>query len=381
MRPVSARWQSAIVQPHRMVSRARLCTPGQEGTNPGPLADDGEPLYPLAIVDGDVMLSASAEIRSTAQLSVIADWPGSVFDMLNPYGGAELFLERGLVYGSGTREWVSLGYHRIDQVEQRDAPLGPIEVPASDRMAAIIDARLVAGRQFPATWTWRTVIEDLVLEIYPNATITLSGFDADAQIGVAQICDKERYDFLNNIAKAQGCTMFFDYDGSFVMKPVPVVEDTTAPVSRVRRGRDGVLIALGRKLSRESVFNAVVANGEQAGASDPVHAVAYDDNPSSVTRWAGPFGQVSRFYDSSFLRTEAQALAAAQAMLARSIGLPYTVDFSMIPNPALEPLDVIGIDVEEPGAWERHVLDTLTIPLIARRSMRATTRMQPRVVA
>jgi len=112
-----------------------------------------------------------------------------------------------------------------------------------------------------------------------------------------------------------------------------------------------------------------------------VHAVAYDDNPSSVTRWAGPFGQVPRFYDSSFLRTEAQALAAAQAMLARSIGLPYTVDFSMIPNPALEPLDVIGIDVEEPGAWERHVLDTLTIPLIARRSMRATTRMQPRRVA
>jgi len=381
MRPVSARWQSAIVHPHRMVSRARLCTPGQEGTNPGPLADNGEPLYPLAIVDGDVLLSASAEIRSTAQLSVIADWPGNEFDMLNPYGGAELFLERGLVYGSGTREWVSLGYHRIDEVEQEDAPMGPITVPASDRMAAVIDARLVVPRQFSSTWTWRMVIENLVLEIYPSATITISGFDADAAIGSDQVCDKDRYEFLNNIAKANGCTMFFDYAGVFIMKPVPVVEDGDAPVSMVRRGKNGVLIRVGRKLSRESVFNAVVANGEQVGASEPVHAVAYDDNPSSVTRWAGPFGQVPRFYDSSFLRTEAQALAAAQAMLARSIGLPYTVDFSMIPNPALEPLDVIGIDVEEPGAWERHVLDTLTIPLIARRSMRATTRMQPRRVA
>lgn len=378
MRPVSAAWQAAIVNPHRMVSRARLCTPGQEGTNPGPLADNGEPLYPLAIVDGDVLTAASAEIRSTVLMSVIADWPGNEFDMLNPYGAADLFLERGIVYGSGTREWVSLGYHRLDDVEQKDAPLGPIDLAASDRMAKVIDARLVKPRQYSTAWSWRQVIEDLVLELYPGGTVNLSGFDADAQLPTDSICEKERYAFLNDIAKAHGCTMFFNYRGEFTMSPVPLPDTTAQPTAMVRRGRDGVLISAGRRLSRDGVFNAVAANGAQAASTEPVSAVVYDLDPSSVTRWDGPFGQVPQYYDSSFLGTAEQAETAARAMLVRSIGLPYTVDFNMIPNPALEPLDLVGVETARAGEWEPHVLDTLTIPLVARRSMRAQSRMRPR---
>lgn len=364
-----------------MVSRARLCTPGQEGTNPGPLAANGEPLFPLAIADGDVIINPSAQIRSTVRLSALADWPGSVFDMLNPYGGADLFIERGIVYGSGTREWVSLGYHRLDAIEQEDAPLGPIDVEASDRMAAIIDARLITPRQYSAATTKLAVIEDLVLEIYPNATINITGFDANQTIGADQICDQDRYEFLNNIAKAHGCTMYFDYDGSFAMKPVPEVADTSTPVWTISHGREGVIVQLSRKLSRESVFNAVVANGEQLSDVEPVQGIAYDLDPNSVTRWSGPFGQVPRFYDSSLLRNNDQAETAARAMLARSIGLPYTISFDMVPNPALEPLDLVGVRYSGKSGWERHVLDTLTIPLVARRAMRATTRMQPRRVA
>lgn len=381
MRPVSEAWKSAIVNPHRMISRARLCTPGQEGTNPGPLASNGEPKYPLAIVDGDVLTSASAEIRSTVLMSVIADWPGSVFDMLNPYGAADLFLERGLVYGSGTREWVSLGYHRLDVVSQKDAPLGAIDLDASDRMAAIIDARLTKPRQYFAGTTWRQIVQDLVWEIYPGRTITITGFNADEAITADQICDQDRYAFLNDIAKSHGCTMYFDYAGKFVMAPVPVPTPGARPAMMVKRGKDGVLISAGRKLSRESVFNAVVANGEQVGDADPVNGVAYDLDPNSVTRWNGPFGQVPRYYSSSLLSTDAQALSAAQAMLSRSTGLPYTVDFNMVPNPALEPLDVLGIEVAKTGTWEPHVLDTISIPLTARRAMRGSTRMQPRRVA
>jgi len=378
MRPVSSTWNDAIVNSHRMVSRARLCTPGQEGTNPGPLASNGEPLYPLAIVDGDVVLDPSAEIRSTAGLSVLADWPGNEFDMLNPYGGAELFLERGLVYGSGTREWVSLGYFRLDEIDQQDAPLGPIDIDASDRMAAIIDARLTEPRQFLSTNTIRSVIETLVHEVYPAATVTIEGFNPDVAIGTDQICDQDRYEFLNDIAKAHSCTMLFDYDGSFVMKPVPDVTRAAPAVWRINHGRGGVLLSLSRKLSRESVFNAMVADGEQVADADPVHGVAYDLDPSSVTRWGGPFGPVPGFYRSSFLRTNAQAVAAATSLLARRIGIPYSVSFEMVPNPALEPLDVVDIAYSDKLGDERHVLDKLTIPLVARRTMKGSTRMQPR---
>lgn len=376
MRPVSKRFLAAISGSHQMVARARLCTPDQEGTNPGPLAANGEPLYPLALEDGDTLFNPSAQIRATAQLSVAADWPASEFDQLFPTGGADLFLERGIQFGDGSREWVSLGYYRHSKINQEDAPNGLIDIQASDRMAPIINARLTEPRQFGAALSLRTVIEDLVLEIYPGATITLTGFDADEALGSDQICERDRYAFLLDIAKANGCTMFFDYDGSFVMKPVPDYTSTEA-LWTIKHGRDGVLINLSREISTDPVFNAVVADGQQVGAIEPVHAVAYDLHPQSPTRWDGPFKQVPRFYSSSFLHTEAQALSAARAMLARSTGTPYTIDFNIVPNPALEPLDLVAVQYGGRNEPEHHVLDTLRIPMIAARAMTGTTRIQP----
>ncbi len=376
MRPVSDLFLETIPGSHRMVSRARLCTPDQEGTNPGPLATDGEPLYPLAVEDGDVLLNPAAQIRSTAALSVLAPWPATEFDQLFPNGGADLFLERGIERGDGSREWVSLGYHRLDKVRQRRAPDGPITIDASDRMATIIDARLTEPRQYSAATTVRTIIEDLVLELFPAATLVLTGFGPDEQIGADQICERERYTFLNDIAKSRGCTLYFDYAGRFVMEPVPDYSGIT-PVWTIEHGARGVLIELSREISRESVFNAVVADGEQVGDAEPVHAVAYDLNPQSPTRWDGPFKQVPRYYSSSFLRTEEQALAAATAMLRRSTGVPYVIDFNIVPNPALEPLDLVEVRYSNSLRTELHVLDTLRIPMVARRSMTGTTRIQP----
>lgn len=380
MRDVSSRFLAAIPGSHPMVARARLCTPGQEGTNPGPLAADGEPLYPLAIDDGDVLFNPAAQIRATSQLTVLADWPATEFDQLFPNGGADLFLERGIVFGDGSREWVSLGYQRMKKIKQRRAPNGPVEIEGSDRMAPIIDARLTEPRQYTSSATWRSVIEDLVLEIYPDATVTLTGFDADESIGSDQICERERYTFLNDIAKSHGCTMYFDYDGSFVMKPVPSYTNGSAPVWVVKHGAGGVLIELAREITTDEVFNAVVVNGEQLGAVEPVTAVAYDLNPQSPTRWNGPFKQVPRFYSSSFIHTELQASAAAAAMLARSAGTPYLVDFNIVPNPALEPLDLIGVMYDDRDAMRLHVVDTLRIPMVARRSMTGTTRIRPEEV-
>lgn len=380
MRNISPPFKAALTGSHQMVARARLCTPGQQGTNPGPLAPNGEPLYPVAIEDGDVFFDASAQIRGTAQLTTLADWPLSQFDQLYPTGGADLFLERGIAFGDGSREWVSLGYYRLDSIEQKTAPNGPIDIEASDRMATIIDARLTVPRQYLSGATVRAVIEDLVLELFPGITVTLNGFDANAAIGVAQICEQDRYEFLNDIAKSRGCTMFFGYDGSFIMQPVPNYS-VISPVWTVNQGKDGVLIKLARKISRDSVFNAVVANGEQVGGDvDPVTAVAYDTNPQSATRWNGPYKQVPRFYSSSFLLTQAQAQQAAQAMLARTTGTPYVIDFASIPNPALEPLDLIAVNYSDRSAQERHIIDKLTIPLVARRAMTGSSRMPPATV-
>lgn len=376
MRPVSDKWGPTVTSSHQMVARARLCTAGQEGTNPGPHDTDGSPLLELDIVDGDVEFDPTAEIRASASVTVSAQWPASISSEFNPYGEYELFLERGVVYGDGSREWVSLGYYRLDELEQADAPDGAILITAPDRMAQIIDDRLEEPRQYDSSTNIRVVVEDLVHEVYPDCTVTIEGFNPDVSIGDSYVVERDRYEFLNEIAKSRGCVMFFDYDGAFVMKPVP--EPGTSVVT-VKTGSGGVIVRLRRKIGRGGVFNAVAAIGEQVGETEPVRGVARDEDPTSPTRWGGPMGHITRFYESSFLLTNDQARAAAEAMLARVTGLPYTLDFEQVPNPALEPLDSVGVSYS--GGVEPHVLDTVSIPLVATRTMKATTRMQPRRVS
>src|SRR5690606_39371279 len=62
-----------------------------------------------------------------------------------------------------------------------------------------------------------------------------------------------------------------------------------------------------------------------------------------------PFGQVPRFYASPLITDVAQAKSAAASLLKRSLGLPYSVSFGTIVNPALEPLDPIRITYPEIG--------------------------------
>ena len=128
-------------------------------------------------------------------------------------------------------------------------------------------------------------------------------------------------------------------------------------------GRDGVLVALNRHLGREGYYNGVSASGESpAEGVPPPHALAINDDPADPLRWGGPFGKVPRFYVSSFITTDAHAENAALNILATYQGLPYTVDVSAVPNPALEPADIIRV-VALDGLVEDHVIEALSIGL------------------
>jgi hypothetical protein len=62
-------------------------------------------------------------------------------------------------------------------------------------------------------------------------------------------------------------------------------------------------------------------------------------------------------------------------MLTRYLGLPYAVDYSQVPNPALRPWDTVRI-VYDDGTRESHVVESVTIPLAEDVAQSATTREQ-----
>lgn len=361
MKPISAEFENAVRGSHQMVARARVCTEFQTGTNPEGVE--------IPILSGDVQLDASASIRGTLDMTTTGEWPSNPSALLAPYGN-EIFVERGIVLSNGEAEFVPLGYFRIYSPEQSEAPHGSIRISAKDRMSGIVDARLFAPRQFPAGMTLGNIFEDLVREVYPDVVIEWDDDTNRVRLSRSQVAEEDRYEFLNDLVTSHGKVMYFDHRGVLVVKSPPNHRD---PVFTVNHGRDGVLVSVSRQLTREGVYNAVVAMGEAADTGEPVRAVVVDSNPLSPTFFYGKFGKVPRFYSSPFITTEAQAVTAATSILSKTLGLPYNVDFTAVPNPALEPLDPVKITFPR-GRAELHIIERITIPLDAGGVLQADCR-------
>lgn len=360
MRPVSSDFRNAVTGSHTAVFEARVVDPGQTGTDP-----DG---ITIPILGGDVQLDVSAESRSTVDLTT--DGRGQWNTAITPYG-PELWIRRGIDLGGNHLEWVSLGYHKIYTVEQDQAPDGPIRLAGRDRMAGLIDSRMIAPKQFGANHTVRQFFELLVLETYPWAVIEYDFNPDGITVGRGVVVEQDRYAALLDMARSLGKVMHWDHAGVLQVRKPP---NPTRPVYEVATGPGGVLVELSRSMDREGIYNAVVATGEAGDDKPPARGVARDMNPASPTYWFGPFGQVPRFYSSPLLTTDGKARTAAATLLQRVTGLPYSIDFGMVPNPALEPLDPVRIRHRDGS--EIHVIQTLTVPLTPGETMAATTREQ-----
>jgi len=373
VRPVSDRFLETLRGSHLAVFRARVCPTFQITTQPNYSVE-------LPITGGDVKYSATAEIRSTINLTTSQSWPLTSSDPLAPYGN-ELYVERGIAYGNGQREWVGLGYYRIDTIEQGETPDGEITITGSDRNAGLRDGRFLSPQQFASTLTNGQVVNSLIWGVYFFAGIIEWDDLAvrDDTINRTIVAEDDRLGTLRDLLTSLGKIGYWDHRGIFVIKTPP--STTGGPAWTIDAGQDGVLVQMSRGLTREGVFNAVVATGEAGDTTAPARAVATNQDPTSPTYYSGRFGPVPRFYSSPFITTNAQALMAALTMLRQQLGLPYQVDLSSVANPALEPYDVIEVRYPRNSRnrslrTETHIIDEVTIPLIPTSPVVLKTREQ-----
>jgi hypothetical protein len=323
----------------------------------------------LLLLNGEVEFDATADIRGTATIDIAADWPRARDLSLGPYG-TEIALSRGVNVGSEGTIWAPLGYYRITSVSQDDAAKGPISLELEDRMSTIIDSRFLQPRQWEVGTTVGDIVDDIVLEIYPDATIV---FDDDAnlsQLGRSLIVEEDRYEGLVTLADGLGKIVFWDNEGRLMFQTAP---DEDTPDWVVNAGPNGVMVEASRELTREGIYNAVVVNGEGADELTPVQAIAVNGQENSPTFFGGPFGRVPFFYASSFITTQNQAENAAVNLLRRKLGASYNVDLSAIPNPAVQPYIVIRV-VYNDGTRELHIIEKATIPLNVDDALSIATR-------
>lgn len=359
--PFSALAQETITRSHSITIRGTAY-----GATIGMLTD-------LPISGGVVTVDATSQVRRIATVSIGRPdlWPANPTDVLSPLG-SELFLEYGVVLPGVGVEWVPLIRGVISDAD-RERPVvnsdGSLTLSLDDRSSKVAEDRLDAPAQTAAGATTVAEIRRLIQESLPDVAVTdLTG---STQIAPTLDIERERWaDGIEKLADSIAAEVYVDPQGDFVIRPQPQITDPS--VWEVRSGRGGILVAKKEKLTREKVFNKVVAFGQRSDGTPPVRAAVADTDPTSPTFYGGAFGRKPRFYTSPLLTTTQQCIDAATALLARVQGMQASVELQAIVNPALDAGDVIT--VRDAGKVQQHIIDRLTIPLKLGQAQQLTTR-------
>lgn len=363
MLPASPQFYAAFTGSHVRITRADLWYAGVL------VAAD------LPVVSGELDMDDDAQIRATVSGLSIADPTGALVPNgaddttgLSVYG-SQIHLRSGVQYQpSGAEELVSLGWYtiqtaNIDERFTRDnAGLwvsgGAVHtLTLADRMSAVDDARFLAPEQ-PMAATCLAEIRRLCAGLLPFATWPTV---TDPPVPATITYQESRLDAVVALASAASTRVYVDSNGALSVRKV--ADPSTAPVALIV-STDREITETTTGYTRDQMYNAVVARGEQGVDTAPVQAIAYDTDPASPTRWDGPYGRKPTFYSSPLLTTVAQCQAAALAILQGILrGRDRLVTIKAIPNPALEPGDVV--QARTPRALFTGVLAAVKLPLAA----------------
>jgi hypothetical protein len=321
-------------------------------------AGGGDPIA-LEVTGGDVSGDRTAAVRRTCRVTLPASTVPELPSFEELPCGSYLDVKRGIRYADGDSELVRLGMFRIDSVSSA-TPEGVATIAGSDRMQQIIDEKMIAPYDANGEKPTNAIVA-LVGEVFPDVDVT---HDTDpiaeaALVDVVFATDRDRA--IAELAASVGCEGYFDADGGFQLQYI--TDPAEGEIAwYVDAGENGVLVSYNDQLERGGVYNGVLVRGQSDAATPPITALVVDDDPMSPTFWTGPFGKVPLILESQAVQTFAQAELVATTELSRRLGLARNLTLRAVPNPALEPADVVQV-VRADDSEERHIVDSIKIPL------------------
>ncbi len=363
MRPVSDKFLAAVSGPHQIATRVDLMLGG--------IVIESD----VGIADGRVTLDRTAATlgRFTAKLIEPDRLPLGPTSLFTPFG-YELAVWRGVTFADGTDpELVPLGVFPI-QRSSVDGVTLLADLNAMDRSQTIRDAGFEDDYTVAAGTNYGTAIQTMLNARVAGLTYSFASTSYTTPL-LTFTPDMDPWAEAQKMARNIGMELYFDGLGVCTMRPEPTTSGTS--VLTIAEGDNGVLTAASKDLDRGPAYNRVIAYGVNASNTAVPRAVATDDDPTSPSYYYGPFGKKPRRYASPFITTNAQALSAAEAILASNIGVAASVDFGLVPNPALEAGDVALIVREALDVNELHLIDVLSIGLSAESGMTGRTRLVP----
>ena len=348
MLPVSNRFLAALRDTHAVSVACNLYAPGST-----------EPVE-VDVTGGQVDANANARVLRQGSVEVAFSREDTdLRDLLEtlPFGGY-CSVERGIRFADNTVERVPLGMFRVESVMWGELS-GTASLTLADRFAQVQDEPL------PTPWTPAGMhpsdaIVALVQQVFGSSIqYHVQTTPATEPIMAGTLYAAERTEAISDLTQSIGAEVLFDAYGDFVVRPS--YKTSKPPQSwTINAGRRGVLTKAETTLDRSSVRNGVSVRGQPDTDQPPIYGLALYTEPTSPIRWGGPFGKVLLIAESTAVASQAQADATARSLLNLRLALSRTFQIESVPNPALEPEDVVALvfpdgSVEQQAIKETHI--------------------------
>jgi len=365
---VTSSFRSALAKSHTVAVRVRVRNSAGTYTT-------------LDTVGGSVSVDIDRAVRrDCSSIEVLSPdgslIPTSTTSLLSPISGAELYIDRGITYSSGTTEYVPLGVFTWTTVTSRLTSEGVVITldGLQDRAQRVIQGTYSKPYSISSAVAVETVIKTILRRGWQNIPGT-NTFPATGQtvsersFGIEG--DSDPWTDALDLADDFGYRLFFNVTGNPVLQLIGGV--LSSPI--VTYSSDNPLIVdLTRTLDSSDTYSGVIAVLSGTRMVKPYRSVAYDTDSTSPTYYLGPFGKRVRTYASSAINSQAAADQTARTQLQKTLGLSERVTWSQIPDPSLDVGDVVTVTYPDLKINRSYRIDRLEIPLDAGELMTVTAR-------
>lgn len=280
--------------------------------------------------------------------------PEQAGDILTPFG-THLEVDLGLELLDGSVSYVPYGTYEVaasrGAIDPGSRTVGVNLIDISDKVERY---RLETPLSFPTGTDVNELIDAVITDRTgqsPNLNPMGRTIGAPRVVGLDTATPpwSEIQDILKNYAKIA----WYDRVGNMQINAYIPNPDTSYPLDDLT----SLVIDFDTRPP-----NVIVARGEAQDGASPVQAVAIDSDPSSPT-YAGtgpgtsPYGRTTEFFSSPLLRTEAQAQAAAETILAKNLGAGATYTMTRPYDPTITAGDVVSV------RGKNFAVDSITVDI------------------
>jgi hypothetical protein len=307
--------------------------------------------------------------------------PAEAGALLTPYG-TEIRPYRGVKYDDGTIEVSELGVFRLSKVTIKDDSSGAIniDIETFDLSRTVARDKFISPYVIAPGTNVITAIRDILDRTFQE--LNYDSVSTSLTTTAPRVYDigDDPWESVTDLATSIGCEIYFSQTGDVVIAPSADIDDLPSPKFTYIEGDNCTMLDLSKTFTDEPGFNGVVVTGESPGDElPPVRAVAWDEEPTSVTYHLGPYGEVPLFYQDQIIKTTDDAQVAANQLLKSQLGFFSQIEITGVVNPAYEAGDVIQVVRERSHVSGLYVVDAFNIPLSADGTQRMTLRERRKI--